>query len=573
MRLRHLTKTCRFALTGPALAMVLATGSATAQVTDQSQSVAGAYLAARAAELRNDLDVAAAFYNEVYDRNPGNIPLAVNVMSLWIEAGIVEEAVPLAESIIAADPGYEPARLVLAASAIKNGEYELASQHIAAITGNEFSRLSTALLEGWTAAGRGDVDGAIAGLSGGTSTGGLLQSFHAALIADLDGRSDEAISLMASVYDPDQTQRVVEAYARILARADRSIEAEDVIVDFLADVPGHPRLTRLLDEIQSGAEVAPMVTTASEGAAEVFYGLASSLVAADGFQIAISYLQISRYLGPAASLADLLLGQLLQSQGRHNEAVQVLDSVDDNAPFAVTAAVVASISDASAGREEAAIERLRPVVDADPLNVTAVDTLASIYRSESRWQDANDVLSATIDVLPSIDGTHWRLFFSRGISFERMGEWPEAERDFQRALVLSPGEADVLNYLGYSWLEQGINFLEAFDMIEQAVEQRPQSGYIVDSLGWAYYKLGNYEAAVATLERAVELTPNQPDILEHLGDALWRFGRRLEARFQWQHALDYDPDAEDVERLEEKLTNGLPDLPENVPAEGIMEIN
>ncbi len=569
MRFRLPSRFARAAIAGPAIGVMLAAGPATAQITDLSQSTAGAYLAARAAEVRYDLDVAAAFYQEVYERDPGNIPLAVQVMSLWVESGIVEQAVPLAESVIAADPGYEPARLVLAADAIHEGEFDLASRNIAAIAGNDFSDLTTALLEAWSAVGRGEIGAAIAGLEG----GGLLHSFHAALIADLDGRSDEALEFMADVYDPGQTQRVVEGYARVLARAGRTVEAEDVVTNFLADVPAHPRLSALLEELQSGAEIAPMVGNATEGAAEVFYGLASSLVAADGFQAAINYLQLSRYLGQSGALADILLGQLLQSQGRHTEAVAVLDSVEDEAPFATTAAIAASVSDASRGRADDAVARLVPVVEADPQNVTAVDTLASIYRSESRWQDAVDVLSVTIDVLPSFDGSHWRLFYSRGVAFERMGEWPDAERDFERALVLSPSEADVLNYLGYSWLEQGVNFTEAFDMIERAVEQRPEAGHIVDSLGWAYYKLGNYQAAVATLERAVELMPHQPDIQEHLGDALWRAGRRLEAMFQWRHALAYDPREEVIERLQDKLKNGLPDLADDVPAEGIMEID
>jgi Flp pilus assembly protein TadD len=117
----------------------------------------------------------------------------------------------------------------------------------------------------------------------------------------------------------------------------------------------------------------------------------------------------------------------------------------------------------------------------------------------------------------------------------------------------------VLNYLGYSWVDQGINLDEGMKMIRRAVEQRPDDGYIVDSLGWAYYRTGNIEEAVKNLERAVELKPDDPTINDHLGDAYWKTGRHLEAQFQWQHALQLKPEADEQKKIEEKIKVGLPD--------------
>lgn len=554
----------------PALAV---STQATAQAIRLGPSPAGAYLAARAAELRSDLVSAARFYEVVLSADPTNFALATRVLSLWIEAGVIENAVPLAEQIVEGDPGYEPARLTLAVDAFQREAYPEVEDQLAAIAGDSFSDLSVALLTAWAQIGQGDVDTAIQGLEEVSAETEMLAGYHSALMADFAGRTDEALSILADIYNPDQTQRVVEAYARMLARSGQTDLARTVIDDFLADVPDHPLIGELLRQIDAGEDIAPMIQSPSEGAAEVLYGLASSLVAGDQFNIAISYLQLSRTIGPGTELPTVLLGQLLQAQARHAEAVEVLDSIADESPYAVPAAISASISDASRGEEQAAIDRLVPIAAADPTLVSATEALATIYRSEMRWQDADDVLSASIDALPSINERHWRLFYQRGIASERMGEWDEAERDFERALVLSPGEPDVLNYLGYSWLERDENYLEAFEMIQQAAEQRPQSGYIVDSLGWAYYKLGQYESAVSVLERAVELTPDKAEILEHLGDAMWRAGRQVEARFQWNHALQYDADEAMVERIERKLEDGLEPLPDGMPAEGIMEIN
>src|SRR5213078_2154909 len=145
----------------------------------------------------------------------------------------------------------------------------------------------------------------------------------------------------------------------------------------------------------------------------------------------------------------------------------------------------------------------------------------------------------------------------RGICNERSKQWASAEGDFKRALELSPEQAHVLNYLGYSWIDQGVNLDEGMRMIRRAVEQRPDDGYIVDSLGWAYYRIHNYDEAVKQLERAVELKPEDPTINDHLGDAYWRVGRVLEARFQWSHARDLKPESEDLAKIESKLKSGL----------------
>ena len=149
------------------------------------------------------------------------------------------------------------------------------------------------------------------------------------------------------------------------------------------------------------------------------------------------------------------------------------------------------------------------------------------------------------------------MFYSRGVCNERLKNWPAAEADFKKALALAPDESLVLNYLGYSWVDQGRNLKQAMEYIRRAVKLKPDDGYYVDSLGWAYYRLGNLAAAVEHLERAVELKPDDPIINDHLGDAYWKVGRKLEAKYQWQQSLTLKPEADLVVTIKKKIELGL----------------
>ena len=187
----------------------------------------------------------------------------------------------------------------------------------------------------------------------------------------------------------------------------------------------------------------------------------------------------------------------------------------------------------------------------------ALTTLGDLFRSKKRFSESVEAYDAAIARIGSIEPRHWRLLFSRGISLERSKNWPRAEKDFLAAMELSPNEPYLLNYLGYSWVDQGIKLKRALGLIERAVELEPQSGAIVDSLGWALYRMGDYDGAVEKLERAAELEPLDPTVNDHLGDAYWRVGRRNEASFQWRRTLELDPEPDQVKIIEGKIARGL----------------
>ena len=218
------------------------------------------------------------------------------------------------------------------------------------------------------------------------------------------------------------------------------------------------------------------------------------------------------------------------------------------------------------GKTDEAIQRLQAMAAARPHDVDALSALAGLQRSAKKYVEAAATYDKAIAAVGIPQRDNWTLFYFRGICFERSKQWPKAEADFKKALELYPDQPLVLNYLGYSWVDQGINLEEAFKMLRRAVELRPNDGYIVDSLGWAHYKLGQYAEATQTLERAISLKPADPVLNDHLGDAYWQVDRRIEARFQWNHARDMGPEPEDLPAILKKIKVGLPETTSNPAA-------
>ena len=241
-------------------------------------------------------------------------------------------------------------------------------------------------------------------------------------------------------------------------------------------------------------------------------------------------------------------------------AIKVYERMPANSPLKRNAQIQMATDLDSVDRTDEALAILKKVTAEDPKDTEALMALGNIERSRKKFADCGGTYTKAID---SSDAAkpNWVLYYFRGICEERSKDWPKAEADLKKALELQPEQAHVLNYLGYSWVDKGLNLPEGMAMIRRAVDQRPDDGYIVDSLGWAYFRIGDYANAVKTLERAIDLKPEDPTVNDHLGDAYWRVGRTLEAKYQWAHARDLKPEAEELPKIEEKIANGLPDLP------------
>jgi tetratricopeptide (TPR) repeat protein len=315
-----------------------------------------------------------------------------------------------------------------------------------------------------------------------------------------------------------------------------------------------------LRDTKAGKKLSPLVDSAQTGAAEALYGIGATLTRRGGEDLALVYLQLSLYLAPNHPLALLSLADLYESVKKPAMAIKVYERMPASSPLKRNAQIQLATNLDAADRSEEAIKILKGVTAEDPKDIEAIMALGNIERGRKRFADCALTYTQGIDAMPSRNEKgSWVTYYYRGICEERAKQWSKAEADMRKALELQPEQPHVLNYLGYSWIDQGINLDEGMKMIKRAVDQRPDDGYIVDSLGWAYYRIGNYEDAVKNLERAIDLKPEDPTINDHLGDAYWRIGRTLEAKFQWAHARDLKPEPEELPKIEAKIENGLPE--------------
>ncbi len=293
-----------------------------------------------------------------------------------------------------------------------------------------------------------------------------------------------------------------------------------------------------------------------EGIAEAIYGAAALTAGERNSELPILLLRLSLDLSRGNGEASILLTELFQRRGQYDEAARASAEVAADSPLAGDAVIKIADNLYRLKRVDDAIKVLEDVISIHPDQLDAYMALGDILRSESRFEESLTAYDRALAILGR-DRANWVLLYSRGISLERTGRWKEAEADLLLALRRAPNQPFIMNYIGYSWIDRGVNIAEALEMLQTAYELAPGNGAIVDSLGWAYFKNGDYQRAVYYLEKAIELEPEDATINDHLGDAYWMVGRKAEAKFQWKHALDRNPDEALALKLEHKLANGL----------------
>ena len=553
---------------GSALAAFLAAAPTplAAQQTSALQSGAisasGSYLAARHAGQQRDGAAAAAYYRAALKRDPSNGELLDRAFLSFLVDGDVDEAVKFAERVAQADKSDRVARLVLGVNSLKRKQYASARRDLAQSIRGPITDLTATLLSAWGNLGVNDSKGAIAAIDhlAGPEWYAIFKDLHAGLIYDVAGNQKEAGKRLERAYKLDSTAlRVVQAYGSWVSRNRSPKEALTVFETFDKALPRHPLVVEAMDKLKAGEKLPPLVANVQAGAAEALYGLGASLGRRGGEDLGLVYLQLSLFLSPNHPLALLSLADLYEALKKPELAIKIYDRVPTNSPLHRNAAIQMAANLDSLDRADEAQKHLEALIKQNPDDLETIMALGNVLRGHKKFAECANVYSKGASAIQKPEKSNWVVFYFRGICYERSKQWAKAEADLTKALELFPDQPHVLNYLGYSWIDQGIKLDEGMAMIKKAVQQRPDDGYIVDSLGWAYYRVGNYEEATKQLERAIELKPEDPTINDHLGDAYWRVGRVLEARFQWAHARDLKPDAEDLPKIEEKLKEGLPD--------------
>jgi tetratricopeptide (TPR) repeat protein len=680
----------RFAVLVPLLAAGLA-GAPTASRSETAEpagepiegthSLVGSYLAGRFARAQNDAAEASEFYRDALIHDPDNELLLEQAFQIEAARADWPRAFKLAEDLIGVQKQHRMAQLALALRDFKDGDYKSSANHFKAAGSGPIGELTSAMALAWVELAQKDSSGAIAGLDlpKQAEWAQFFLRYHKALISDLAGRRDEAGAAYEKAFDQDaRTLRTALAYARHLAHVGERSQSLKVINEHIekSQGDGHPLLRALRASVQAGKDVDFIVSSPSEGMAEVFYGLGEALIGEGAVGVGVLYLQMALYVEPGHQFALAALASAYETNKQYQEAISTyeripatsplataveirkafnlnsLDKIDDaratlqkllddadakpavepakaeapapqsSAPATLQpseildlgdrgddvrrvqealgglgyqvgtpdgrfgddtrtaviafqkksglkadgkvgrttfAAIVGGSGGASSGAalpaSEEVLDGRLPLTISDKLEI--LDALGNIMRARKLYAEAIPYYDRALSLVPKPEKRHWVYYYARGTSYERLKNWDAAEADLQKALALYPDQPLILNYLGYSWIDQGRNLKEGMAHIEKAVALKPDDGYIVDSLGWAHYMQGNFKEAVRYLERAVELKPDDPVLNDHLGDALWRVGREREARFQWDQALSLKPEPEDETKIKAKLEHGL----------------
>ena len=520
----------------------------------------GNYLVGRYAHARGDYAAAAQHLQRVLVEDPDNPSLLRRTVSLLAADGRIEDAAALAERLLDIETSGRLAQFVLGLRDARDGDYQEALRRIGKIEREGVYTLLIPLAEGWLHAGAGSGAAALAALAPLADRDSYRPSFflNAGLIHDLAGREEDAEAMLRdAIASSIGSHRPVAALGSVLMRAGRVVEARAIYEEYRDQNPDIIWIERVLAAVDAGETVPPLVSNAREGLAEALLGAAAALPQRDGGEAALIYARLALFLREDLDSARFLIGEILENAERLEDAVEAYRSIPAGSGFAWAAQLRAAASLADLDRQDEAVATLRRMADEQPERTDAVTVLGDVFRRDEQYAEAAAAYDIAVERIATIEYRHWRLFYVRGIAFERLGEWPKAEADFKRALELEPDQPLVLNYLGYSWVEQGHNLDEAKAMIEKAVELRPDDGYIVDSLGWVAYKLGDFEEAVHQLERAVELVAGDPIINDHLGDAYWQVGRLHEAQFQWRRVLTLEPEDDLAAQVGRKIAGGL----------------
>jgi tetratricopeptide (TPR) repeat protein len=546
-----------------------------AEVLEPANSLEGNYLAAYIAGAARDTAAAVTFYREAIKADPRNAELLERAFVAFLADGAMPEAFRAAERLVARDGTNGLAQLVLGVRAIKARQYAAARTHLSKGGRGRQADLTATLLTAWAHAGAGEGKKALEAIERLKNERAftLFRDYHAGLIADLTGNAAEAERRLKAAYEAERnTLRVVDAYARFEAKRGNRDRAVEVYKAFDAVLPRHPVVRDALARLESGKPLAPFVTNAQEGAAEVLYGLGAAGSSSGDELPALIYLRLGLHVEPEHPMALVTLADAYERLKQLDRAIEVFSRVPKDSPLRASADIAIGTNLEQLNRGAEAVAHLEQLMKERPDDIEVIMALGNVLRSRKEYGRAAEVYTRAVERIGTPDRGHWVLFFYRGTSYERAKQWDKAEADLKKALELVPetltnGRAQVLNYLAYSWVDMGINIDEAFKMLQRAVELAPRDGMIIDSLGWAFYRLGRYDDAVRELEKAVELKPGDPTINDHLGDAYWRVGRRLEARFQWDHAKASDPEHEELVKILKKIDNGLEDEPKPAAAE------
>ncbi|MCB2134600.1 MAG: tetratricopeptide repeat protein [Rhodobacteraceae bacterium] len=540
--------------------MLIALGLGSAAPSHALDGLAGPYLAGRLASQQSDYAVAVDYFSRALVADPTNPAIIEDAIISQVGLGAIDKAATLARSLDQMDVKSPIADLVILADLAQQEDYDTALGELDA--GRSAGPLVDDLYRAWAQLGLGQMSAALEAFDAIGARGGLkaFGLYHKALALASVGDFEGADRILSGEEDGPlrATRHGIIAHAQVLSQLERN-DAAIELIDKTVNPGVDPLFAEMRSELQAG-KVLPFtaVTGPKDGLAEVFFTVSSALSGESNDLNTLAYARMSEFLRPEQADTLLLSAAILEAQAQHDLAADAYGRIARDDPAYASAELGRAETLIAADRVDEAIAALKSLAELEPTRSDVWTALGDTYRRQEQFAEAAAAYDQAIANFPERQEGQWPVYYTRGIAHERTKNWPAAEADFRKALELRPDQPQVLNYLGYSYLEMNIKLDEALSMIELAVAARPDSGAIVDSFGWALYRLGRYQEAVVQMEQAVELMPVDPVVNDHLGDVYWAVGRKLEAEFQWRRALSFEPETEDeANRIRRKLEVGL----------------
>ena len=533
--------------------------SAPALAQTDGPNQTGAYLAARQAATDNDFAASVLWHDRALQIDPTNLALLEGAISARLAVGDITGAAANGQTMLDQGARNQIAYLAVLSGDIKSGDFAkiLADQ----AAGHTIGSLIDKLIVAWAKVGQGRMSDALGDFDAITGEPGLgaFGIYHKALALASSGDYEGADRLLSG---PDaqgvmQLRRAVLARVQILSQLERNPDAV-ALIDATFGARPDATFADLRRRLAAGEPVAFDATrTATDGMAEVFFTLATALNEDADQTYVLLYARAAAALRPDHIEAILMSAGILETLGQYDLASQVFALVPTSDPAHVSARIGQADAAVRAGRTDESVALLQTLATEQPRNESVLTALGDALRRKGACDQAIPAYSGAIALVPDPAPGHWPMYYKRAGCYVVLDDWTNAEADFRFALSLAPNEPRLLNELGYSWVDRGVHLDQALEMIQRAVAASPETGYIVDSLAWAYYRLGRYGEAVAPQEKASRLMPVDPIVTDHLGDIYWQVGRKREAAFQWRRALSFEPDDTDKARIQRKLAVGL----------------
>jgi tetratricopeptide (TPR) repeat protein len=530
------------------------------QALPEASNLSGRYLAGKFAQHHEDWDAAQIYLNGVLTQDGSNRLLRNKTFLLSLGAGNYAKAKELAGKILAENGSDEASLIFLACDALARDDFAGALDSLQKLSDEGFGTYTKPLLSAWALDGMGKKDEALKLLADSASPQDPTYHIHAGLIEEKSGNMAAAAAHYKIAMANGLTLHNAVLVGNFFTRYGQPEIAETIYASLTKVYPANPFISSLSHQ-DPKREITPNITRAADGAGIALYELTTMLYEKRAYDSAQVYSGMVKLLIPHSPFVMLMTGDIAAMHKQFHKAVENYSGISKDSPLYLLSKMRTAEVYEMSGEVDQAVNLLTELSQNDATRADAMASIGDIYRSHDNFTEAVKAYDAALASSGPLSPAQWSIIYARGMAFERLNNWPLAEKDLLQALEFQPNNPLILNFIGYSWAKQGVHMDKALSLLHKAVALKPDDGYILDSYGWALYRIGQYGNAVKWIEQSVQQIPDDATILDHLGDAYWQVGRRNEALFKWRRAEELTSDKDFRGTLEGKITNGVPITP------------